>query len=78
MHDEQHSGLLNTAITNKEAGHTDAIIRENRCISLGALDEELFVHTKSAHTIAIALLKYHKLCPWVPSMLADVHRIICM
>jgi histone-lysine N-methyltransferase SETMAR len=74
--DEQRPGRPSTSVTDENVGRADALIRENRRISVEDLSSELDVSIGSAHKIVTDVLKYHKLCArWVPRMLTDEHKM---
>ena len=76
--DKPRSGRPSSAHSSANIDQADALIKENRRITVNELAESLGVSAGSAVKI-IDTLMYSKVCPrWVPRQLTDTHKQSCL
>ncbi|PNF17588.1 hypothetical protein B7P43_G14505 [Cryptotermes secundus] len=79
VENEPHDRRLRTSVTEPNTDHTDALIRENRCITINKLEAMLSISVGSVEDIMKYHLHYRKVnARWVPHTLTDVNKMVCM
>ena len=75
MENEPYERQLRTSITGENSDHVDALIRENRRITVHELSGILNISDGSVKTIIKQDLQYSKVCTrWIPHLLTDEHK----
>ena len=75
MENEPHERRLRTSITGENRDRVDALIRENRRITVCELSGILNISDGSVKTIIKQHLQYSKVCArWIPRLLTDEHK----
>ena len=75
MENEPHEHWPRTSITGKNSDRVDALIQENRRITVHKLSGILNISDGSVKTIIKQHLQYSKVCArWIPRILMDEHK----
>ena len=75
VENEPHERRPRTSITGKNSDRIDALIRENRQITVHELSGILNISDSSVKTIIKQHLHYSKVCSrWIPHLLTDKHK----
>ena len=75
MENEPHECRPRTSITGENSDRVDALIRENRQITVRELSGILNISDGSVKTIIKQHLQYSKVCArWIPRFLTDEHE----
>jgi len=75
VENEPHERWLRTSITGENSDHVDALIQENRRITVRKLSGILNISDGSVTTIIKHHLQYLKVCAqWIPHLLMDKHK----
>ena len=75
MENELHGRWPRTSITGENSDRVDALIRENRRITVSELSGILNISDGSVKTIIKQHLQYSKVCArWIPRLLTNEHK----
>ena len=75
VENERHERRPRTSITGENSDRVDALIRENRRITVCELSGILNISEGSVKTIIKQHLQYSKVCArWIPRLLTDEHK----
>ena len=75
VENEPNECRLRTSITGENSDHVDALIQENRLITVRKLSGILNISDGSVKTIIKQHLQYLKVCArWIPRLLTDKHE----
>ena len=75
VQNEPHDRWPRTSITGENSDRVDALIRENRRITVRELSGIINISDGSVKTIIKQHLQYSKVCAqWIPRLLTDEHK----